>query len=147
MRALLIAVVGAAALFSLPAEASHWHVWPYFGFSYGAGPYPYYGPGYDTARTSESASTSARLSSDPAPARRSYRSAAQGALKLYALSRRLARARRRRPTIAISATSEAAGRSQAHDPTLGAGSRDDGRRATRARSRPGMEGRAAMSSR
>ena len=36
MRALLIAVVGAAALWSVPAEASHWHVWPYFGFGYGA---------------------------------------------------------------------------------------------------------------
>ena len=46
MRTLLLAAVCAAALWSLPAEAAHWNVWPYFGFSYGFGPYPYGGPGY-----------------------------------------------------------------------------------------------------
>ena len=52
MRAWILAVVGAAALVSLPAHADHRHHWyprPYIGFSYGYPFYPgwgYYDPWY-----------------------------------------------------------------------------------------------------
>ena len=38
MRALLVAAIFAAFVWSLPADAAHWHVYPSFGFSYGVGP-------------------------------------------------------------------------------------------------------------
>jgi hypothetical protein len=126
MRALLVAVIGVAALTSLPAEASHWHVWPYFGVSYGAAPYPYgwHGPrvgvgvhvggAYPVHRSRRPA---------PPPAR-------QGALKLYVY-----------PAAGQTETQTADDRYQCHvwaanqsghDPTLGAGSREEAEGYTRA---------------
>jgi len=124
MRALLIAVVGAAALFSLPAEASHWHVWPYFGFSYGAGPYPYYGPGYGYGpRVGVGVHVGGAYPVHPSPAPPAAAPAPQGALKLYVY-----------PAAGQSEAQTADDRYQCHvwaagqsgyDPTLGAGSRDE----------------------
>ena len=127
MRALLVAVIGVAALTSLPAEASHWHIWPYFGFSYGAGPYPYgpwYGPrvgvgvhvggAYPVHRAPSPAAV-------PAP---------QGALKLYVY-----------PAAGQSDAQTSddwyqchvwAANQSGHDPTLGAGSREEAEGYTRA---------------
>jgi hypothetical protein len=127
MRALLLAVIGAAAIWSLPAGASHWHVWPYFGFGYGGGPYPYgpsYGPRigvgvhvggvYGAPRAPSPVST-------PAP---------QGALKLYVY-----------PAAGQSEAQTAddryqchvwAAKQSGHDPTLGAGSREEAEGYTRA---------------
>ena len=131
MRALLIAVVGAAALFSLPAEASHWHVWPYFGFSYGAGPYPFYGPGYGYGpRVGVGVHVGGAYPVHPSPAPPAAPPAAQGALKLYVY-----------PAAGQSEAQTADDRYQCHvwaagqsgyDPTLGAGSRDEAEGYTRA---------------
>ena len=48
MRMFLLAALGAVALTSLPAEASHRHFYgPYLGFGYGFySPYSYYSPWY-----------------------------------------------------------------------------------------------------
>ena len=46
MRVLVLAGIGAIALWSLPAEASHWYVSPYFGFGFGYGFYGGYPYGY-----------------------------------------------------------------------------------------------------
>ena len=124
MRALFLAAVAAAALWSLPAEGLTGNVWPYFGFSYGFGPYPY---ARGTARESASASTSAAVPvhRQPAPA-----PAAQGVLKLYVY-----------PAAGQSEAQTADDRYQCHawaanesghDPTLGAGSRDEADSYTRA---------------
>ena len=131
MRALLIAVVGAAALWSLPAEASHWHVWPYFGFSYGAGPYPFYGPGYGYGpRIGVGVHVGGAYPVQPNPAPPAAPPASQGALKLYVY-----------PAAGQSEAQTADDRYQCHvwaagqsgyDPTLGAGSRDDAEGYTRA---------------
>ena len=120
MRALLLAAVVAAALWSSPAEASHWNVWPYFGFSYGFGPYPYGGPGYGPGfgvGVHVGGPVHGAPPTQPAPP------ASQGALKLYVY-----------PAAGQSAAQTAADRYQCHvwaagesghDPTLGAGSRDE----------------------
>ena len=130
MRALLIAVVGAAALFSLPAEAGHWHVWPYFGFSYGAGPYPYYGYGPYGPRVGVGVHVGGAYPVHPSPAPPAAPPAAQGALKLYVY-----------PAAGQSEAQTADDRYQCHvwaagqsgyDPTLGAGSRDEAEGYTRA---------------
>ena len=130
MRALLITVVGAAALFSLPAEASHWHVWPYFGFSYGAGPYPYYGYGPYGPRVGVGVHVGGAYPVHPSPAPPAAPPAAQGALKLYVY-----------PAAGQSEAQTADDRYQCHvwaagqsgyDPTLGAGSRDEAEGYTRA---------------
>ena len=130
MRALLIAVVGAAALFSLPAEASHWHIWPYFGFSYGAGPYPYYGYGPYGPRVGVGVHVGGAYPVHPSPAPPAAPPAAQGALKLYVY-----------PAAGQSEVQTADDRYQCHvwaagqsgyDPTLGAGSRDEAEGYTRA---------------
>jgi hypothetical protein len=127
MRALLIAVIGVAALTSLPAEASHWHLWPYFGFSYGAGPYPYgpwYGPRVGVGVHVGGAYPVHR---SPRPARAA---APQGALKLYVY-----------PAAGQSEAQTADDRYQCHvwaadqsghDPTLGTGSREEAEGYTRA---------------
>jgi hypothetical protein len=127
MRALLIAVIGVAALTSLPAEASHWHVWPYFGFSYGAGPYPYgpwYGPRVGVG-VHVGAAYPIHGAPSPSPA-----AAPQGALKLYVY-----------PAAGQSEAQTADDRYQCHvwaanqsghDPTLGAGSREEAEDYTRA---------------
>ena len=79
MRALFLAALGAVALWSLPAEAGHWHVWPSVGFSYGFGPYPYYSPWYGPSvgvGVHVGGPVGRASAARPAPA-------AQGALKLY----------------------------------------------------------------
>jgi hypothetical protein len=126
MRALLVAVMGVAALTSLPAEASHWHVWPYFGFSYGAAPNhygPWYAPRVGVGVHVGGAYRAHRSPSRPAPAR-------QSALKLYVY-----------PAGGQSGAQTADDRYQCHvwaadqsghDPTLGAGSREEAEGYTRA---------------
>jgi hypothetical protein len=129
MRALLIAVVGAAALWSVPAEASHWHVWPYFGFSYGAGPYPYYGPWYGP-RVGVGVHVGGAHAIHPHPAPPASAPAPQGALKLYvypAAGQSEAQAADDRYQCHVWAADQSG-----HDPTLGAGSRDEAEGYTRA---------------
>jgi hypothetical protein len=129
MRALLIAVIGAAALTSLPAEASHWHVWPYFGFSYGAGPYGYYGPGYGP-HVGFGVHVGGAYPVYPNRAPPAAPPTQQGALKLYVY-----------PAAGQSDAQTADDRYQCHvwaanqsghDPTLGAGSREEAEGYTRA---------------
>jgi len=123
MRALLIAALGAALLWSLPASADHWHIAPYFGFGVGVGPYPYHGPWYGPqigvgVHVGGPYYPGPRASAPPpAPA------LAQSALKLYVY-----------PAAGQSETQTADDRYQCHtwaagqsgyDPTLGAGSRDE----------------------
>jgi hypothetical protein len=129
MRALLIAVVGAAAFWSVPAEASHWHVWPYFGFSVG-GPYPYHGYGPYGPHVGVGVHVGGAYPVYPNPAPPAAPPAAQGALKLYVY-----------PAAGQSEAQTADDRYQCHtwaagqsgyDPTLGAGSRDDAEGYTRA---------------
>ena len=122
MRALFLAAVAAGALWSLPVEAQ-WQIWPYFGFSYGAGPYPY-GPWYGP-RVGVGVHVGGPVHRQPAPA-----PAAQGVLKLYVY-----------PAAGQSEAQTADDRYQCHtwaanesghDPTLGAGSRDEAEGYTRA---------------
>jgi hypothetical protein len=129
MRALLIAVVGVAALSSVPAEASHWHVWPYFGFSYGGGPYPY-GPwpgpsiGVGVHVGGAYRYPNHRQPAPTAPP------AAQGALKLYvypAAGQSEAQTADDRYECHVWAANQSG-----HDPTLGAGSREEAEGYTRA---------------
>ena len=125
MRALLIAVIGAAALWSLPAGASHWHVWPYFGFSYGGSPYgTWYGPRVGVG-VHVGGAYPVRRATSPTPA-----APPQGALKLYVY-----------PAAGQSDAQTADDRYQCHawaanqsghDPTLGAGSREEAESYTRA---------------
>ena len=133
MRALLLAVVCAACVWSLPAEAGHWQVWPYFGFSYGAGPYPYGGPWGYGPRIGVGVHVGGPYypaPPAPAPAPGPAQGAAQGALKLYVY-----------PAAGQSDAQIADDRYQCHtwaagqsgyDPTLGAGSRDEAEGYTRA---------------
>ena len=129
MRALLIAVVGVAALSSVPAEASHWRVWPYFGFSYGGGPYPYgpwYGPRIGVGVHVGGAYPYPNHR-QPAP---TPPSAPQGALKLYvypAAGQSEAQTADDRYECHVWAANQSG-----HDPTLGAGSRDEAEGYTRA---------------
>jgi hypothetical protein len=122
MRALLIAAVGGAALWSQPAEAQ-WHVWPYFGFGYGTGPYhsPWYGPRVGIGVHVGRPANRGRRARDPA---------VQGVLKLYVY-----------PAAGQTEAQTADDRYQCHtwaadqsghDPTFGAGSRDEAEDYTRA---------------
>jgi hypothetical protein len=126
MRALLLSAIGAIAFSSAPAAASPWYFTPYFGFGYGAyGPYPYYAPWYGPR-----VGVGVHVGSSyprPAPAPQPQR---QAALTLYVY-----------PAGGQSAAQTADDRYQCHvwaanqsghDPTLGAGSRDDAERYTRA---------------
>ena len=133
MRALLLAAVCAASVCSFPAEAGHWQVWPYFGFSYGAGPYPYGGPWGYGPRIGVGVHVGGPYYPGPpapAPAPGPAQGAAQGALKLYVY-----------PAAGQSDAQIADDRYQCHtwaagqsgyDPTLGAGSRDEAEGYTRA---------------
>ena len=135
MRALLVAVFGAALFWSLPAAAAHWHIAPYFGFGIGVGgPYPYHGPwGYGPqigVGVHGGGPYYPGPSAPPAPAPGPAQGAAQGALKLYVY-----------PAAGQSEAQVADDRYQCHtwaagqsgyDPTLGAGSRDEAEGYTRA---------------
>ena len=127
MRALLLSAIGAAALWSAPASAAHWHFNPYFGFGVGAyGPYPYYPPWYGPQ-------VGVGIQVAPRYARRAARAPVrqqQRALKLYVY-----------PAAGQSEAQTADDRYQCHlwaadqsghDPTLGAGSRSDAEDYTRA---------------
>ena len=127
MRTLLLAALGAAALWSVPADASHRHFYgPSLGFGYGFyGPYsysPWYGPHFGVG---------IRVG-DRSPARRvrPQERGEQRALKLYVY-----------PAVGQSDTQTSEDRYQCHvwaadqsghDPTLGAGSRDEAEGYTRA---------------
>jgi hypothetical protein len=129
MRALLLSLVGAAALWSLPAEATPWHGYygPYVGFGYGFySPYSYYSPWYGPRF-----GVGIRLG-DRHPVRRA-RAAERGeqrALKLYvypAAGQSQAQTADDRYQCHVWAADESG-----HDPTLGAGSRDEAESYTRA---------------
>jgi hypothetical protein len=124
MRALRVAAVAAAALLSLPAYAQ-WHISPYFGFSYGAGPYPYYSPWYGP-RVGVGVHVGGPLYRPRAP----EQPAQQGVLKLYvypAAGQSEARTADDRYQCHTWAATQSG-----HDPTLGAGSRDEAEGYTRA---------------
>ena len=132
MRTLFLAVLGAVALWSLPAEAGHHpHYYrPYVGFGYGFGygPYPYYSPWYGYGPSfGVGIHLDGRSSTPPAPAAEREQ---PRALKLYVY-----------PAAGQSEAQTSEDRYQCHvwsadqsghDPTLGAGSRDEAESYTRA---------------
>ena len=127
MRAVILAMLGAAALVSLPAQANHRHHLhgPYVGFGYGFGPYfhsPWYGP-----RIGVGIHVGDRY---PARRVRTTQRAEQRALKLYvypAAGQTEAQTSEDRYQCHVWAADQSG-----HDPTLGAGSRDDAESYTRA---------------
>lgn len=134
MRTFILTAIGVVALASLPAEASHGHrvyVRPSIGFGYsygypfGYGPYysPWYGPNFGVGVRLGSRYPSRRARTEPAAQE-------QHALKLYVY-----------PAAGQSEVQTADDRYQCHvwaadrsghDPTRGAGSRDDAENYTRA---------------
>lgn len=123
MRALSLAAVGLVALWTSPAEASHWHFSPYVGFGYGIY-HPYYEPWY---RPRVGVYVGPRYTRR---ARRDREPERQRALKLYIY-----------PAAGQSETQMADDRYQCHlwaadqsghDPTLGTGSRSEAQDYTRA---------------
>lgn len=136
MRTLLLSALGAAVLWSMPADASHRYFYgPSLGFGYNFyGPHSYYSPWYGPHF-----GVGIRLG-DRSPVRRgrSDERGEQRALKLYVY-----------PAAGQSDTQTSEDRYQCHvwaadqsghDPTLGAGSRDEAEGYTRA-FRACMEGR------
>jgi hypothetical protein len=127
MRVWLAAVVGVVAWWSLPAEASHWHVGPYIGVGYGFyGPYSYYSPWYGP-RVGVGIHVGDRYR-----VRRARRGEQleQRALKLYvypAANQSEAQTAEDRYQCHVWAAEQSG-----HDPTLGAGSRDEAEDYTRA---------------
>jgi hypothetical protein len=130
MRTSVLALAAAAAFFCLPAEAGHRHFHgPYVGFGYGVyAPYyspwyrPWYGPSFGVG---------IRVG-DRYPARRERTTerTEQRALKLYvypAAGQSETQASEDRYQCHVWAADEAG-----HDPTLGAGSREDAEGYTRA---------------
>ena len=129
MRTLVLAALGAIALWSLPAEAGHPHYYfrPYFGFGYGfPGPYPYYSPWYGPS-FGVGIHLDGRSSAKSAPAAQPE---APRALKLFVY-----------PAAGQSDAQTSEDRYQCHvwsadqsghDPTLGAGSREEAESYTRA---------------
>jgi hypothetical protein len=127
MRTLFLAAVGAAAFWSLPAQASHRHyyVGPYFGFGY-YGPYSWYSPWYGP-RFGVGIQLGPRY---PVRRARSSERTEQRALKLYvypAAGQSEAQTAEDRYQCHVWAADESG-----HDPTLGAGSRDEAEDYTRA---------------
>jgi hypothetical protein len=135
MRALFLAILGAAALWvTPPAEASQWNFHgPFFGVGYGFYPHSYYSPWYGP-RFGVGIHVGQR-----SPARRARTTERrEGTLKLYVY-----------PAAGQSEAQTAEDRYQCHvwaadqsghDPTLGTGSRDEAESYTRAFSAC-MEGR------
>lgn len=125
MRALLLSAIGAVALWSAPAEANHWYFTPYIGFGYGAyGPPPHYSPWYGPR-----VGVGVHVGS-PRRAARAEQPQRQAALTLYvypAGGQSAAQTADDRYECHVSATNQSG-----HDPTLGAGSRDDAEGYTRA---------------
>ena len=126
MRVLVLAGIGAIALWSLPAEASHWYVSPYFGFGFGYGfygGYPYgYGPGVGIGVQVGPTHASRRQPAAQPPQ--------QGALKLYvypAAGQSEAQTADDRYQCHVWAAGESG-----HDPTLGTGTRAEAESYTRA---------------
>jgi hypothetical protein len=125
MRTMILAMLGAFALVSLPAEASHRYHFhgPYVGFGYGFG-YPYYSPWFGP-----SFGVGVRVG-DRARRVRNSEPGEQRALKLYvypAAGQSEAQTSEDRYQCHVWAADQSG-----HDPTLGAGSRDDAESYTRA---------------
>jgi hypothetical protein len=128
MRTLFFAMLGAVALWSLPAEADRRSPYygPYVGFGYG-----FYGPSYYSPWYGPRLGVGIRLG-DRYPARR-VRNAERGeqrALKLYvypAAGQSEAQTSEDRYQCHVWAADQSG-----HDPTLGAGSRDEAEGYTRA---------------
>ena len=128
MRNFGLALLGAAALWISPAEAGHSHYYyrPYIGFGYGFAPHPYYSPWYGPS-FGVGIHVGDRY---PKQRARTEQPSEQRALKLYVY-----------PAAGQSQAQTADDRFQCHtwaadqsghDPTLGAGSRDDAESYTRA---------------
>jgi hypothetical protein len=123
MRELLLAAVAAASC-SLPAEAGQWTFWPSFTFGYGFAPYPYYapyGPRIGVGVHVAPVAPPPPVQTAPAP---------QRALKLYvypAAGQSEAKTADDRYQCHVWAADESG-----HDPTLGAGGRDEAEGYTRA---------------
>jgi len=128
MRTIFLAVLG-AALWSLPAQADHRHRFygPYVGFGYGFyGPYSYYSPWYGP-RIGVGIHVGDRY---PSRRVRTTERAEQPALKLYvypAAGQSEAQTTEDRYQCHVWAADQSG-----HDPTLGAGSRDEAESYTRA---------------
>ena len=126
MRTAILALAAAAAVFSLPAAASHRHHFhgPYVGFGYGYAPYysPWYGPHFGVGIRVGDRYPSRRV--------RTTERSQERALKLYvypAAGQSEAQTSEDRYEGHVWAADESG-----HDPTLGAGSRDDAESYTRA---------------
>jgi hypothetical protein len=121
MRSLLLAAVAAAALWSLPAEAGHWTVWPSFSFGYGYGPYP--GPWFGGPHVGFGVHVGGPVYPAPGPSAPAPAPGARGALKLYvypAAGQSEAETADDRYECHVWAANESG-----HDPTLGAGTREE----------------------
>ena len=127
MRAWIFAALGAAVLWSLPAEASHWHggFAPHVGFGYGFyGPHSYYSPWYGPRF-----GVGVHVGQRRARSERVERGE-QRALKLYvypAAGQSDAQTSEDRYQCHVWAADQSG-----HDPTLGAGRRDEAEGYTRA---------------
>jgi hypothetical protein len=126
MRTIFLAMLGAAALSSVPAEASHRHFYgPYVGFGYGFYG-PYYSPWYGS-RFGVGIHVGDRY---PVRRVRTTERGEQRALKLYvypAAGQSEAQTSEDRYQCHVWAADQSG-----HDPTLGAGNRDDAESYTRA---------------
>lgn len=134
MRKWIVGAIGTVALWSLPAEAGHWTVWPSFSFGYGYGPAPYHSPwGYGPWGYGPHVGVGVHVGGPyypPAPPASASPPAAQGALKLYVYPA-AGQSEARTADDRYQCHTWAAGES-GHDPTLGAGSRDEAEGYTRA---------------
>jgi hypothetical protein len=128
MRTVFLALLGAAALWSLPAQASHrhHHYGPFVGFGYG-----FYGPSYYSPWYGPGLGVGIQVGSRyPARRVRNVERGEQRALKLYvypAAGQSEAQTSEDRYQCHVWASDQSG-----HDPTLGAGSRDEAEEYTRA---------------
>jgi hypothetical protein len=128
MRTVFLAVLGAVAFSSLPAQASHGHYYygPYVGFGYG-----FYGPSYYSPWYGPRFGVGIHVGNRyPARRERTTERGEQRALKLYvypAAGQSEAQTSEDRYQCHVWAADQSG-----HDPTLGAGSRDDAESYTRA---------------
>jgi hypothetical protein len=128
MRTLLLAAIFSAALWSLPAEATHRHYFyrPYVGFGF-YGPYSYYSPWYYGPHFGVGIHVGDRNNTRRV---RTTERGEQRTLKLYvypAAGQSEAQTSEDRYQCHVWAADQSG-----HDPTLGTGSRDDAESYTRA---------------
>jgi len=126
VRSWMLGAVGAVALWALPAEAGHWTVWPSITFGYGYGS-PYYSPwGYGPWGYGPRVGVGVHVGGPyypRAPSASTPPPASQGALKLYVYPA-AGQSEAQTADDRYQCHSWAAGQS-GHDPTLGAGTREE----------------------